>query len=78
MGRGRTAARIPPEAEATMGATMGRSQAAVIWDRVVWWWYMLVEMELVVSLKGMMGGFEREKKEGGRLMDGKTYITKGR
>ena len=34
---GRTSATMPPVAAATMGATIGRSQAAVILERVGVW-----------------------------------------
>ena len=53
-GLGRTEATIPPEAEATMGATMGRSQAAVMVWSVAWWMYMLpnVSFETAVGKRG--------------------------
>lgn len=40
-GFGSTSATMPPEAAATIGATIGRSHVAVIVDRAVSWKYML-------------------------------------
>lgn len=51
----RTSATMPPEAAATMGATMGRSQAAVMVGRAVSWKYML-EVDGQVKVWGTMAG----------------------
>jgi hypothetical protein len=63
-GFGRTDAMMPPDAEATMGATMGRSQAAVMVERLVLWWYILWVAVLASNRTGEYLGW--------------TYSTKGR
>ena len=49
-----------PEAAATIGATIGRSQAAVMVERAVWWTYMLMVNSQLISweerLEDKIGG----------------------
>ena len=52
---------MPPDAAATMGATMGRSHAAVMVEREVSWKYML---EVNCQLIGLGGRFWGSKRVG--------------